>query len=142
MLASRCRAAMAETTLPIRREIEGIGKIVDVRKYLVSAEVGGDEARAGLSRAGLSGDIVTLDVVVSILGSGAAKSSEVAAVILGDATAAPPHRAIRLELWGSASGARVSPLDLGPLRLAREQARERAAQAKERAPAAVVADAE
>ncbi len=142
MLASRAAAAMEATTLPIRREIEGIGKIVDVRKFLVSAELGGEEAAAALLRAGLTGDLVALDVSVAILGSGAAKSSEVATVLLGDTTSIPPHRAVRLELFGSARGARVSPLELAALR----SARERTAQPKEkdRAPAAVAvaADAE
>jgi radical SAM family uncharacterized protein/radical SAM-linked protein len=121
-LASRCSAAMAAETLPIRREIEGIGKIVDVRKYLVSAEVGGAEARAALARAGIVGDIVTLDVIASITGSGAAKSSEIAAVLCGDGVTAPPHRSIRLELYGIAEGARVSPLDLPAVRRSRDRA--------------------
>jgi radical SAM-linked protein len=137
VLAARCRAAMEATTLPIRREIEGIGKIVDVRKYLEQAEVGGDEARCALARAGLSGDIVALDVIVSITGQGAAKSSEVAAMIVGDGSEIPPHRAIRFELFGRAGEARVSPLDLRAL----EKPRERP-QASAPAAVAIAADAE
>ncbi|UQA61813.1 TIGR03960 family B12-binding radical SAM protein [Polyangium aurulentum] len=121
VLEARCRAAMEATTLPIRREIEGIGKIVDVRKYLERAEVGGDEAREALARAGLSGDIVSLDVIVSITGQGAAKSSEVAAVIVGDGNEIPPHRAIRVELFGEAGEGRVSPLELAVLQKARQR---------------------
>ncbi len=140
VLAASCRAAMAASTLPIRREIEGIGKVVDVRKYLVSAEVGGAEARAALGRAGLVGDIVTLDVLVEITGSGAAKSSEVAAVICGEGGVAPPHRAIRLELFGGASDARFSPLDLAVVRIA--HARERPAPLETSNVALASADAE
>jgi radical SAM family uncharacterized protein/radical SAM-linked protein len=138
VLADKCRAAMEATSLPIRREIEGIGKIVDVRKYLEHACVGGDEARAALARAGLSGDIVALDVIVAITGQGAAKSSEVAAVIAGDASEIPPHRAIRFELFGRAGEARVSPLDLGAL----QKLRERPQASAPAAAVAIAADAE
>ena len=139
-LASACRAAMAASSLPIRREIEGIGKIVDVRKYLLSVAVGGAEARAALDRAGLRGDLVTLDVFVEITGSGAAKSSEIAAVICGENGAAPPHRAIRLELFGGSSEARFSPLDLAAA--ARAQARERPASSTASTTELASADAE
>jgi len=138
VLAASCRKAMEATTLPIRREIEGIGKIVDVRKYLVAAEVGGAEAHAALARAGLVGDLVTLDVVAEITGSGAAKSSEIAAVILGDMANVPPHRAIRLELFGGAPRARFSPLDLAAAREAHAHAHERATTSAE---AGLVAEA-
>jgi hypothetical protein len=138
-LASRCLGAMAAMTLPIRREVEGIGKIVDVRKYLVSATVGGAEARQALVRAGIVGDLVTLDVLAAITGSGAAKSSEFAAVLCGEGGDAPPHRSIRLELYGMAGETRVSPLDL----LAFRRPQERPASPKERPTAAVlIADAE
>ncbi|MDI3286720.1 TIGR03960 family B12-binding radical SAM protein [Polyangium sp. 15x6] len=140
MLASACRAAMAAPSLPIRREIEGIGKVVDVRKYLLSAEVGGAEARAALERAGLLGDLVTLDVFVEITGSGAAKSSEIAAVISGEGGVAPAHRAIRLELFGGSANARFSPLDLAAVKSA--LGRERAAASAAPAPVLASADAE
>ncbi|MDI1443643.1 TIGR03960 family B12-binding radical SAM protein [Polyangium sp. 6x1] len=139
-LSAACRAAMAASTLPIRREIEGIGKVVDVRKYLLSAEVGGADARAALERAGLFGDLVTLDVFVEITGSGAAKSSEIAAVICGEGGVAPAHRAIRLELFGGAPDARFSPLDLAAVKSS--FARERAAASAAPAPVLASADAE
>ncbi len=106
-LAARAATAIRADTLPIRREVEGIGKVVDVRKFLVRANVGGEDARALLDRAGLVGDLVTLDVEVTITGSGAAKASEVAAVILGDGGEAPPHRAVRVALLSPTGG---SPL--------------------------------
>ncbi|MRG93005.1 TIGR03960 family B12-binding radical SAM protein [Polyangium spumosum] len=139
-LAEACRAAMAASSLPIRREIEGIGKIVDVRKYLLSVDVGGAEARDALARAGLRGDLVTLDVFVEITGSGAAKSSEIAAVICGEGGVAPPHRAIRLELFGGPSEARFSPIDLTAVKSA--QARERVVASGSSAAALASADAE
>jgi radical SAM-linked protein len=138
MFAARCEAAMAATNLPIRRDVEGIGKVVDVRKYLESARVGGAEANAALARAGIVGDIVTLDVLVSITGSGAAKSSEIAAVIVGDGVTPPPHRSIRLELFGGTSDKRLSPLELLPLR----KTSVRAEPVRQESPSSIAADAE
>jgi hypothetical protein len=116
LLAARCRAAMEATSLPIRRQIDGIGKVVDVRSYLLAASLAGPEALDALRRAGLVGDLVAIDVQVEIRGSGAVKASEIAAVIAGDGSAAPPHRAVRLELFGRAGEERFSPLDLGKAR--------------------------
>ncbi len=138
MFAARCEVAMAATNLPIRRDVEGIGKVVDVRKYLESARVGGAEAHAALARAGIVGDIVTLDVLVSITGSGAAKSSEVAAVIVGDGVTPPPHRSIRLELFGGSPDKRLSPLELFPLR----KTSVRAEPVRQESPPSIAADAE
>lgn len=115
-LGERVQRAMEATTLPIRRNIEGIGKTVDVRQYLMRADVGGAEAREALHRAGIVGDIVTLDVIASITGSGATKASEIAAVIVGDGVTPPPHRSVRLELFGGSPDKRLMPLDLLPLR--------------------------
>ncbi|WP_437828545.1 TIGR03960 family B12-binding radical SAM protein [Sorangium sp. So ce1153] len=142
-LAARCSAALSAASLPIRREIDRLAKMVDVRQYLVRAEVGGPDVLSALARAGLAGDLVALDVEVDIRGSGAVKSSEVAAVILGEpgeapgAITPPPHRAVRLQLFGraapsgSASPERFSLLDL-------ERAR-RVKSAPERAPSASLA---
>ncbi|WP_437294338.1 TIGR03960 family B12-binding radical SAM protein [Sorangium sp. So ce426] len=124
LLAARCSAALSAASLPIRREIDRLAKMVDVRQYLVRAEVGGPEVHAALARAGLVGDLVALEVEVDIRGSGAVKSSEVAAVITGEpgeapgAITPPPHRAVRLQLFGrtspagSAAGERFSLFDL------------------------------
>ena len=121
-LEARCRAAMEATTLPIRREIEGIGKVVEVRDYLERASVAGPEALSALGRAGLVGDLVAIDVEVAIRGSGAVKSSELAAVLAGDGKAPPPHRAVRTGLFVRAGGERVPPLDLARTRRASKAA--------------------
>jgi radical SAM family uncharacterized protein/radical SAM-linked protein len=113
VLEARCAAMMARETIPFRREIEGIGKMLDVRVFLRRAEVAGPEARAALSRAGLVGDLCAVDVDCAILGSGAVKSSEVAAVLAGDGIEPPPHRAVRLELFGEDAEGRFSLLTLG-----------------------------
>jgi len=112
-LAARCEATMRATELPFRREIDGIGKVLDVRRYLARAELAGPEAIAALGRAGLSGDLVAIDVDCTITGSGAVKCAEVAAVIAGEGEGAPPHRALRLELYGEDAAGRFSPLELG-----------------------------
>ena len=112
-LAQRAAAAMAATTLPFRREIEGIGKVLDIRTYLLRAEVAGPEAFAYLAQAGLRGDLVALDVDCRILGSGAVKAAEVAAVIGGDGLNVPAHRSVRVELFGEDAAGRFSLLTLG-----------------------------
>jgi radical SAM family uncharacterized protein/radical SAM-linked protein len=112
-LAQRAEAAMAATTLPFRREIEGIGKILDIRAYLLRAEVASPEAFALLADAGLRGDLVALDVDCRILGSGAVKSSEVASVIVGNSLDIPAHRSVRAELFGEDAAGRFSLLTLG-----------------------------
>ena len=112
-LTERCAEAMRATTLPFRREIEGVGKMLDVRTYLARAALGSADATAALARAGLVGDLLTLDVDCTITGSGAVKAAEVAAVIAGDGKVAPPHRALRVELYGEDALGRFSPLTLG-----------------------------
>src|SRR6185369_12558075 len=118
LLADRCAAALAAESLPFRREIEGIGKTLDVRRYLVRAAPIGEEGRALLARAGLAGDLVGVDVDASILPTGAVKASELAAVLAGDGVTPPPHRAVRVELYGTDASGKVSPLDLARARRA------------------------
>src|SRR6185295_12408483 len=94
-LAGRCAAVMAETSIPVRREIEGISKMVDVRAFLRRAELGGPASRAEIERAGLVGDLALVAVEVAIPGSGGVKAAEVARVIAGVDV---PHRAVRTQL--------------------------------------------
>jgi hypothetical protein len=63
--------------------------------------------------------LVAIDVEVAIRGSGAVKSSEVAAVIAGDGKAIPPHRAVRVGLFVRSGAERVSPVDLARARRSR-----------------------
>lgn len=112
-LQARVAEVMAATSIPFRRQIERVGKILDVRRFLTRAEVGGTSANEALARAGLVGDLVSVDVDCAITPSGAAKASEVAAVIAGDKIAAPPHRAVRVEVFGTDALGRFSPLETG-----------------------------
>lgn len=121
-LDARCRAVMETKSLPFRREIEGIAKMIDVRSYLLALRVSGPEAAAALARAGLVGDLVALDAEVVIPGSGAVKSSEIAAVAAGDGVTAPPHRAVRVALFGRDGEACFSPLELERARAPRSRA--------------------
>ena len=112
-LAERCSAALRAESLPIRREVDGIGKIIDARTYLRHAAVAGAAGHEALGRAGLAGDLCAIEVEVVIPGSGAVKASELAAVLAGDSVTAPPHRAVRVALFGTtATGEPISPLDL------------------------------
>jgi radical SAM-linked protein len=121
-LEARCRAAMEATSLPIRREIEGIGKVIEVRDYLERASVADPSAMEAIGRAGLAGDLVAIDVEVAIRGSGAVKSSELAAVIAGDAKSPPPHRAVRVGLFTRSGAERIAPMDLARTRRASRSA--------------------
>jgi radical SAM-linked protein len=112
-LALRCERVMQASTLPFRREIEGIAKMIDVRSFLLDLRVARAGASEILARAGLFGDLVAVEADVAILGSGAVKSSEIAAVVMGETTA-PPHRAVRTRLFGANGSERVSPLELRP----------------------------
>jgi radical SAM-linked protein len=118
-LAARCRAALAAPTLPIRRELGGLAKMIDVKDYLLAAAPAGPVAMEAVARAGLAGDLVAIDARVAIRGSGSVKPSELAVVLAGSEGAAPPHRTIRYELFGLAGDAPYSPLDLSRARPAR-----------------------
>jgi hypothetical protein len=102
---------LADESHVIMRTIKGIGKKVDVRRFIERLAVGGDGARAELARAGLVGRLVPLEITLSIGPSGSAKVAEVVEALLGQA--AFPHRAVRTALLAG---------DLSPLRLKAEVA--------------------
>ncbi len=108
-------AALAADTLPIVRTIEGIGKKVDVRKYLRAAAFDDPRASDSLARAGLVGDLAAVFVEIAVTPTGSAKISEAVEVMFGPGTPAKPVRAALL------AGHR-SPLDLEQLRAARAEA--------------------
>jgi radical SAM-linked protein len=100
---------LAKTELTIRRNIDGLGKKVDVRHFVRSVHVGGDEERAALTRAGLLGDLLPIVAVVSLGPTGSAKATEVAEALFGPGF---PHKAVRLQLLAGSA----SPLDTASLR--------------------------
>jgi radical SAM family uncharacterized protein/radical SAM-linked protein len=113
-LHERAAEMMRAETLPIVRTIEGIGKKVDVRRYLRTLAV--DDARAGsaVERAGLVGDLVAVFVEIAVTPTGSAKISEVLELLVGRDV---PSKSIRAAL---VSGG-LSPLDTSALRAARER---------------------
>ena len=100
-LEARVRAFLEAETAPVRRNIKGIGKIIDVRSYVKALSVGGDADRALLADAGLVGSMVPLAVEVRLGPSGATKVSEIVEAVTGDA--AFPHKAVRTALLGGSA---------------------------------------
>jgi radical SAM family uncharacterized protein/radical SAM-linked protein len=110
-LSERCEAVLAEPTLWVTRRSKGIGRRIDVRPHLRELRVL-SEPREMLLCAGLHGDLVAIEAVVALGGQGSIKPSEIAAAVIGEED--PPHRVVRLALFGEAGARSVSPLDLAP----------------------------
>jgi radical SAM family uncharacterized protein/radical SAM-linked protein len=94
------------------RRIDGVGKKVDVKRFL--KRIARTEDGEALARAGIAGDLVALEVDVSILGGGAVKVGEVVEALAGNAEL--PHRAVRVALGTWKSDAIASPMDLDAVR--------------------------
>ncbi len=108
---AKCTQALEATELLQHRNLEGIGKVVDVRKFLrnlslvepfapshagnVGALPPTATIRDEVTRAGLFGNLVIVVAEVEITGNGSAKASEIANALLGDV----PSRAVRLALF-------------------------------------------
>ena len=104
--------------LRTRRTIEGIGKWVDVKRYLAEAEVG-----AGadvLERAGIVGDLTALRIRLRITDAGSAKVSEALETLLGKDEL--PARFVRAQLGWRDGDRHGSPLELELLRDVRNAA--------------------
>jgi radical SAM-linked protein len=100
---------LAKPELIIRRNIDGLGKQVDVRRFVQSARIGTDEDRVALSRAGLIGDLLPVEAIVGLGPTGSAKAVEVVEALFGPGF---PHKAVRVELLAG----NASPLDTVSLR--------------------------
>ena len=116
-LAARVSTLLAKSEAKLRRDISGVGKIVDVRRFLQALAVGGDAALEKLSAAGIVGRMVPLELTLGISPSGSAKVSEVVEALFEKPL---PHLAVRVALLAGAG----TPLDLS---LFRRPAREPAA---------------
>jgi radical SAM-linked protein len=104
----------ARGDLVVRRDIDGIGKRIDVGRFLLGVRVG--EGADALQRAGLRGELVPVELRVAIRGDGTAKPTEVLEALLGRADV--PARFVRAELLCTQAGVRVAPLDLEGVRSA------------------------
>jgi len=113
------RACIARTlaaeTLPIVRNIDGIGKKVDVRKYLRDVSIEEDGALQAAGLVSVSRDLLPLVIEIAVTGSGSAKISEALAVLFPEAL---PAKAVRVGLGMRTPNGWISPLDLEPLRAA------------------------
>jgi radical SAM-linked protein len=98
--------------LRTRRSIDGIGKWIDVKSYLVSAEVGaGAEV---LAQAGIVGDLVPVRIQLKFTDSGTAKASEALATLLAQSEVAA--RFVRASLQWRMGDIHGTPLELERLR--------------------------
>ena len=98
----------------------GLGKKIDVRRYLNRITVG--RGSEDLTAAGIVGDLIPLEIVVSMSASGGVKASEVVEAFLGKEI---PFRSVRASMWATRNGRRIDPL--GHRRLEFLGARERGA---------------
>ena len=110
-LEGRIREILATESIRLRRSVGDpkrgqMSKMVDVRSFIERLELATEVGREVTQRAGISGDIVAVEADLTILGSGAVKSSELAEVVAGSAV---PHQAIRSALWAGSADARISP---------------------------------
>jgi radical SAM family uncharacterized protein/radical SAM-linked protein len=94
-LSARIASALASESLPVVRQVERTVKTMDVRTYLMTAEIGVPWAASAIRNAGMVGDLVIVGAETKILGSGAVKASEIATALAG---ADVPHKAVRAAL--------------------------------------------
>jgi radical SAM-linked protein len=95
-LEKRITEFLAKTDSLIRRDVEGLGKMVNVRQFVQKMQLGGEHSRQTLERAGLIGRMVPIDVTIEIGQRGSAKVSEVVEALLGIKDF--PHRGVRSAL--------------------------------------------
>jgi len=87
---------LAKTECTIRRDVEGLGKMVNVRQFVQKMQLGSDESHALLERAGLIGRMIAVDVTIEIGQRGSAKVAEVVEALFGLKDF--PHRGVRSAL--------------------------------------------
>ncbi|HEV8244283.1 MAG TPA: TIGR03936 family radical SAM-associated protein, partial [Polyangiaceae bacterium] len=95
-LADLVREFLGKKELRVRRNIEGVGKLVDVRAFTISVTLGGHEAERALAEAGVMGRVVSLLATLKIGPSGSAKVAELVEAIVG--RPGFPHQAVRVAL--------------------------------------------
>jgi radical SAM-linked protein len=105
-LAGRIARFHEAESVRVRRSIEGIGKIIDVKGLVTRLELGDAAAHESLRRSGIVGRVVTMRVCTRITPTGSVKISEVVEAVTGDAHF--PFKAVRAALTGGGT----SPMDL------------------------------
>jgi radical SAM family uncharacterized protein/radical SAM-linked protein len=91
--------------LVVLRKVDGVGKKIDVRRYLQRITVG--RGGAELAAAGVVGDVIPIEVVVALSQQGGVKISEVVEAFLGKDV---PHRAVRAAMWVAPAISRLEPV--------------------------------
>jgi radical SAM-linked protein len=99
------REFLAKESVTVRREIKGLGKLIDVRRLVSELAVGDRAARDALHSAGLVGRLVPLTATIVVSPTGSAKIAEVVEALLGPDF---PYQAVRVALL---AGSRT-PLDV------------------------------
>ena len=105
-LERRIADFLAKTECTVRRDLDGLGKFVNVRQFVERLQIGDDSSRELLERAGLIGRMVPVEVTIEIGQRGSAKISEVVEALLGSKDF--PHRGVRSALLAGAG----TPCDL------------------------------
>ena len=105
-LAQRIAEFLEKTELKVRRNIEGVGKWVDVRSFVTSLQLGDERMLEAVERAGLIGRLLALDATISIGPRGSAKVLELVEAFAGRNDF--PHRGVRVALLAGSG----TPLDL------------------------------
>jgi radical SAM family uncharacterized protein/radical SAM-linked protein len=95
-LSTLVDAFVEKSELKLRRNVDGIGKLVDVRALTRSLELGDDSAHDALERAGVIGRVVPLFANMVISAKGSAKISELVEAIVG--RSGFPFQAVRVAL--------------------------------------------
>ncbi|HEX3853182.1 MAG TPA: TIGR03960 family B12-binding radical SAM protein, partial [Polyangiaceae bacterium] len=96
VLEQRIAEFMAKTECTVRRDLEGLGKFINVRQFVLCMQIGGDESLAVLEHAGLIGRMIPVDVTIEIGQRGSTKVAEVVEALFGARDF--PHRGVRCEL--------------------------------------------
>lgn len=116
-IQGRIAERMAEPSLEVVRNVKGIKKRVDVKKFLESvAPCSGSEV---LAEAGVIGDLLPIRMRLALRSNGTARASEVLQVLLPPAEVGAPAlgaRFVRSAVSGSPRGEPVTPLELSAFR--------------------------
>jgi hypothetical protein len=112
-IAARISERRERGDLHVLRKSEGVGRKIDVGRYLLDVRVG--EGREALQAAGLVGDLLPITIRMRITDSGTAKATEALEALLGerDLTA----WTVRAALLGETELGDVTPMSLEALRL-------------------------
>ncbi len=110
-LEALVNAFLEKSELRVRRNIDGVGKLVDVRAFTTSLSLGGREAEQALAEAGVVGRLVPLLATSKIGPTGSAKVSELVEAIFG--RPGFPHQAVRVALL-TAQGSLFDALEPPP----------------------------